>query len=155
MTDLRDFLNKYVNVNLRRVIVSNARKKDGISKIQVRPIQMKNGIFYQVTRTLGPKEIHENYEKEALVSYLCCQMTENFRQLQLESRTVQGTVLVSKKGSMRITVKRTKREEGPGVSAYAFTQQDEELCTERGNSRALAFGPWGYEPGGKGEKFQI
>lgn len=41
MTDLRDFLNKYVNVNLRRVIVSNARKKDGISKIQVRPIQMK------------------------------------------------------------------------------------------------------------------
>ena len=76
MTDLRDFLNKYVNVNLRRVIVSNARKKDGISKIQVRPIQMKNGIFYQVTRTLGPKEIHENYEKEALVSYLCCQMTE-------------------------------------------------------------------------------
>lgn len=108
MTDLRDFLNKYVNVNLRRVIVSNARKKDGISKIQVRPIQMKNGIFYQVTRTLGPKEIHENYEKEALVSYLCCQMTENFRQLQLESRTVQGTVLVSKKGSMRITVKEQK-----------------------------------------------
>ena len=27
MTDLREFLNKYVNVNLRRVIVSNARKK--------------------------------------------------------------------------------------------------------------------------------
>ena len=64
MTDLRDFLNKYGNVNLRRVIVSKARKKDGISKIQLRPRQIKNGIFYQVTRTLGPKEIHENYEKQ-------------------------------------------------------------------------------------------
>ena len=48
LPDLRDFLKKNENVNLRRVIVSNARKKDGISKIQVRPIQMKNGIFYQV-----------------------------------------------------------------------------------------------------------
>ena len=108
MTDLKEFLNKYTDKNLRRMILSNARSKEGISKIQVRPVEIKGRLVYQATKTLGTKELHENYDKDALTAYLCEQMTGYFRQLQLETRTVQGTVLVSKKGSMRITVKELK-----------------------------------------------
>lgn len=108
MTDLKEFLNKYTDKNLRRMILSNARSKEGISKIQVRPVEIKGRLVYQATKTLGTKELHENYDKDALTAYLCEQMTGHFRQLQLETRTVQGTVLVSKKGSMRITVKELK-----------------------------------------------
>lgn len=126
MTDLKEFLNKYTDKNLRRMILSNARSKEGISKIQVRPVEIKGRLVYQATKTLGTKELHENYDKDALTAYLCEQMTGHFRQLQLETRTVQGTVLVSKKGSMRITVKELKgkkAEEFQPMLSYNRTKQ--------------------------------
>lgn len=84
MTELKEFLEKNIDNNFRRILISNARKKEGTSKMQVRPVLVKDRVCYQVTRTEGTKEIHKNYEKEELISYLCEQMEENFRQLQLE-----------------------------------------------------------------------
>ena len=86
MTDLKEFLNKYTDKNLRRMILSNARSKEGISKIQVRPVEIKGRLVYQATKTLGTKELHENYDKDALTAYLCEQMTGYFRQLQFRNQ---------------------------------------------------------------------
>lgn len=102
MTDIREFLNKYVNEDLERILVSHARNTVSVTKLQVRPVSVKGKVHYQVTRTQGTKAIHENYEKEKLISYLTEQMEENFRQMQLEGRYVQGRVLVSKKGKADI-----------------------------------------------------
>lgn len=108
MKDIREFLDKYVNENLERILVSNARRTSSVSKLQVHPVPVKGEIRYQVTRLQGTKAIHENYEKEALISYLTEQMKENFRQMQLEGRYVQGRVLVSKKGKTDIKIKETR-----------------------------------------------
>lgn len=108
MTDIREFLDKYVNEDLERILVSNARRGSSVSKLQVRPVLVKGEVRYQVTRIQGTKAIHENYEKEELISYLTEQMKENFRQLQLEGRYVQGRVLVSKKGKADIKARETK-----------------------------------------------
>ena len=108
MTDIREFLDKYVNEDLERILVSNARRGSSVSKLQVRPVPVKGEVRYQVTRIQGTKAIHENYEKEELISYLTEQMKENFRQLQLEGRYVQGRVLVSKKGKADIKARETK-----------------------------------------------
>ena len=108
MKDIREFLDKYVNEDMERILASNARRTSSVSKLQVRPVPVKGEIRYQVTRLQGTKAIHENYEKEALISYLTEQMKENFRQMQLEGRYVQGRVLVSKKGKIDIKAKETK-----------------------------------------------
>lgn len=108
MTDLKEFLNKYINKNLKRILISNARDKSGVTKIQIRPVLVKEQVCYQVTRTEGTKEFHKNYEKKELIPWICQQMTEVFRQLQLEGQQVQGTVLVSKKGKMTVKVKEIK-----------------------------------------------
>ena len=108
MTDIREFLDKYVNEDLERILISNARRGSSVSKLQVRPVPVKGEVRYQVTRIQGTKAIHENYEKEELISYLTEQMKENFRQLQLEGRYVQGRVLVSKKGKADIKARETK-----------------------------------------------
>ena len=108
MTDISEFLDKYVNEDLERILVSNARRGSSVSKLQVRPVPVKGEVRYQVTRLQGTKAIHENYEKEELISYLTEQMKENFRQLQLEGRYVQGRVLVSKKGKADIKARETK-----------------------------------------------
>lgn len=118
MAELKEFLDKNIDKNLRRILISNARKKEGASKLQVRPVLVKGQMLYQVTRTEGTKEIHKNYEKAELISYLCTEMQENFRQLQLEGAKVRGTVLVSKKGRMSI---KTKAQNVQGKSREDFT----------------------------------
>lgn len=115
MTDLREFLNRYVNEDMKRIVISNPRS-GSISRIQVRPVLVKNQIKYQVTRTEGTKELHENYEKKDLTEYLFLQMSQCFKQLFLEGREVQGTVLISKKGKMTIKTKEVR-----GKSKAEFT----------------------------------
>ena len=116
MTDIREFLDKYVNADLVRILISNARSTDTPGKLQVRPVPVKGEIQYQVTSIQGTKAIHANYEKEALISYLTEQMERNFRQMQLEGRNVQGRVLVSKKGKMDIKAREIK---GKGKEDFA------------------------------------
>ena len=108
MTEIKEFLDKYVNEDLVRILISNARSTGTPGKLQIRPVPVKGEIRYQVTSFQGTKAIHENYGKEALISYLTEQMERNFRQLQLEGRYVQGRVLVSKKGKMDIKAKEIK-----------------------------------------------
>ena len=41
MAELKAFLDKNIDKNLRRILISNARKKEGASKLQVRPVLVK------------------------------------------------------------------------------------------------------------------
>lgn len=66
MTELKEFLEKNIEEGFQRILISNARKKEGASKLQVRPVLLKGQLWYQVTRTEGTKEIHKNYGKEEL-----------------------------------------------------------------------------------------
>ena len=116
MTEIKEFLDKYVNADLVRILISNARSTDTPGKLQVRPVPVKGEIQYQVTSIQGTKAIHAKYEKEALISYLTEQMERNFRQMQLEGRNVQGRVLVSKKGKMDIKAREIK---GKGKEDFA------------------------------------
>lgn len=79
MDKLKELLDKYINEGLKKIVISNARRKDGASKLQVRPILVKGELVYQITRTEGQKELHENFDKESVVAYLVCQIEENFK----------------------------------------------------------------------------
>ena len=41
---LKEKLGQYINVNLKEMIISNARNKDNVTKIKVRPVLMKADI---------------------------------------------------------------------------------------------------------------
>ena len=115
MDKLKELLDKYINEGLKKIVISNARRKDGASKLQVRPILVKGELVYQITRTEGQKELHQNFDKESVVAYLVCQIEENFKQLQLEAREASVSALVSKKGKVTIKVKENK---GRAKEAY-------------------------------------
>lgn len=108
MMKIEELLNTYINEQLHRIVLSNARNPEGPSKMKVRPILLKGKLVFQCTETHGPKEIHKNYEKEEVVAYICKAMEDNFRQLQLEAEEANGSVLVSKKG--KATVKCKKKQ---------------------------------------------
>ena len=102
MMNIEKLLTIYINENLHRIILSNAVSKERISKVRIRPILLKNEVMYQCTETHGPKEIHRNYGKEGIISYICAALKEDFRQMQLEEEEAEATVLVSKKRKMTV-----------------------------------------------------
>ena len=73
MTESGEFLKKYVNQDLIRIIISGPRKKEGPSKIQIRPLLIKGQLKYQITQTVGQKELHQNYEEAEV-----CRMAEEW-----------------------------------------------------------------------------
>ena len=85
MTELKKLLSIYLDLYLHQIIISGARTKEGASKIRIRPVIMKDKLYFQCTSTVGTKEIHENYEKEPLLEHIEGWITEDFRQLRREN----------------------------------------------------------------------
>ena len=112
MTQLREKLLDYFDINLRQVIISGAKKKDGPSKVRIRPVIIKEQLLFQCTKTIGPKEFHSNHEKEEILDLAEQWMEDDFKQLQLESELGELYVLTSKKGKMTIKEKKKMVSEG-------------------------------------------
>lgn len=103
--ELRTLLEDQMQKSLHWVVISGARRTTGASKVKIRPVQIKDRLFFQCSETHGAKELHANYEKEEMILKILGWLEQDFKQLQLEADTVQATVLVSKKGKMTIRQK--------------------------------------------------
>lgn len=110
MEELNILLNKCLNRQLIKIILSNPKEKEGPLKIQIRPILLKEELWFQETLYIGTKVFHKNYTAEYMQEEIIKNLTDNFKQLQLEHEEIKATVLVSKKGKITIN-KRTKRYE--------------------------------------------
>ena len=51
MTELKEFLEKNIEEGFQRILISKARKREGASKLQVRPVLLKGQLWYHVSRT--------------------------------------------------------------------------------------------------------
>lgn len=116
MEELNILLNKCLNRQLIKVILSNPKEKEGPLKIQIRPILLKEELWFQETLYIGTKVFHKNYTAEYMQEEIVKNLTDNFKQLQLEHEEIKATVLVSKKGKITIN-KRTKRYEDRVIKA--------------------------------------
>ncbi|HIZ23288.1 MAG TPA: SAM-dependent methyltransferase [Candidatus Blautia faecigallinarum] len=111
MKTIREFLEEQINEQFIQAVLSQSRQKDGISKVKIRPVVEKGGLFYQASSQAGTKVFHKNYKREELLSYIEEAMRETFGQLQIQGRQKDGSVLVSRKG--KITMKTRNHETLP------------------------------------------
>ena len=107
MENLRRILQNYIENNelILKVIASNPRDREKASKLRVRPIRGKEGLFYQVERFAGTKVFHTNLRPEELPDYLVRAAGEEFRQIELETQLHRTTALISKKGKVTVREK--------------------------------------------------
>ncbi len=135
MDTVSEILEKYIKEDLELLVASNPSvKAEGLpAKLRVRPVMVKRQLRYQITRTVGTKEIHENFEADAAVKAVM-EMVEHapgFKQLEMRNATHSATVLISKKG--HVTVKERK------VGAAKLKQGNEQpisaKCTPAQNRR--------------------
>lgn len=105
--NIHECLEKYMNEFLSSFIVSGP-KSEGVTKIKVRPVMIKDELLFQATEYVGTKVLHKNYDKASVVSYLEDRIANNFKQCQLVNRDDTVTILVSKKGKSQSPAKRQK-----------------------------------------------
>ncbi|MBE5964130.1 MAG: SAM-dependent methyltransferase [Lachnospira sp.] len=120
---LLELLDKCINENLKDIVISSPLKDSELKKVRVRVIKLSNDIAYQVTEYVGTKVIHTNYDavslKEKLVQYM-----QGFKQAQIETTSINATVLVSKKGTTTIKCKQKQQiEKAPLIQEHNRTKE--------------------------------
>lgn len=108
MEEIRKILEENLQIDFIQASVSNPRTKGGVVKIKVRPVLVKDELLFQCESHKNNQVFHDNCTKEEAVERLTAAM-EDFKQMQLETKQMQYTALVSRKG--KVTVKK-KRQNG-------------------------------------------
>lgn len=106
MNEIRELLDTVLNMDFIRAVISGPRKKEGIRKVKVRPLEKNKKLYFQIESFTDTQAFHENLEKEDACGRMLNYM-EEFRQMQIETVGGEYTVLVSKKG--KVTVRRKQR----------------------------------------------
>ena len=120
MENLRKQNNKEMILN---ATVSNPRDREKIQKLRIRPIQKKEELLYQAERFVGTKAYHQNLSAAELPDLIVNALTEDFRQLELETTQHRLTALVSKKGKVTIKEKKISAGQTPEEKDFSHDKQ--------------------------------
>ena len=77
---MKKILEEILNIDLIGATLSNPRKKEEIVKVKVRPVLIKDVLFFQCETHKNRQVFHENYEYEQALHILTQDM-ELFRQM--------------------------------------------------------------------------
>ena len=121
MEELKILLQKILNKDLQQIILSNSRHPEQTRKVKIRPVLIREELLFQETAYRGTQAFHENFTAEQLTDRICTALQEQFRQGEFSAKTLQATVLVSKKGKLTLKVKNS------GKAPRTAASEEEEL----------------------------
>ena len=121
MEELKILLQKILNKDLQQIILSNSRHPEQTQKVKIRPVLIREELLFQETAYRGTQAFHENFTAEQLTDRICTALQEQFRQGESSAKTLQATVLVSKKGKLTLKVKNS------GKAPRTAASEEEEL----------------------------
>ena len=104
MQEIKELLQQSLNIDFLGATLSNPKDKGGVTKVKVRPILKKDVLLFQCEEYKNNQAFHHNYEVTEAIQKFADYM-ELFKQMQLETKKLKATVLVSKKGKVTIQKK--------------------------------------------------
>ena len=106
MNQIEELLKRELTSLLVDMVISGARGGGDFIKIKVRPVMIRDSLYFQVSRYTDKQVFHENMTAEDALETLSGWILHDFRQAQIRMQDEMVTVLVSKKG--KATVKSKK-----------------------------------------------
>ena len=106
MNQIEELLKRVLTSLLVDMVISGARGGGDFIKIKVRPVMIRDSLYFQVSRYTDKQVFHENMMAEDALETLSGWILHDFRQAQIRMQDEMVTVLVSKKG--KATVKSKK-----------------------------------------------
>lgn len=123
--EVKKIFEDFLDDSLLRIILSNPAFKDGAGpckalKVRERPVMLKGGMVFQAEELTEKQAFHRNLTREEGVSYLLGLMESGFKQAEVESSRGQARVLVGKKGTVTIKVKKNQQKmvAAPNVASH-------------------------------------
>lgn len=104
----------FVNEQLHQMIFSNPVQKDGILKVRIRPVNLRGRLLFQAEELVGTQAFHKNLLPEEICGYVTGFLSGGLRNGEVISGLGSAVVLVSKKGTVTVKIKRaaqTKQKE--------------------------------------------
>jgi SAM-dependent methyltransferase len=108
--ELRELLELMVNEDLEQIVLSDTVSSEIGSKVKIRPILLKDGLYFQFSKYSGKQIFHTNLRKAETIDRIDSYLSGWFRQAQLRSSEYSAIVLVSKKGRQSIKKRRIRQE---------------------------------------------
>ena len=112
MQELKSLFQESLTIDFITGIFSNPRIKDDIKKIKVRPLMKGEQLYFQFEQYTQTQVFHENLLPEEAIEK-CVALMDDFRQLQMETKSMQHSVLVSKKGKATVKSKKQTNAAAP------------------------------------------
>lgn len=106
MNQIEELLKRVLTSLLVDMVISGARGGGDFIKIKVRPVMIRDSLYFQVSRYTDKQVFHENMTAEDALETLSGWILHDFRQAQIRMQNEMVTVLISKKG--KATVKSKK-----------------------------------------------
>lgn len=128
--ELQKLLQDEIREGLYRITISGPRGDSEVSKVRIRPVEIKGKLLFQCQETVGAKEFHKNMTKDDVITRISDWMNGTFKQMQLESDTCTASVLVSKKGTM--TIKKKPHMKGTGKPVNLAHNRKKRYILEEG-----------------------
>ncbi|MCI8576360.1 MAG: SAM-dependent methyltransferase [Lachnospiraceae bacterium] len=116
---LTNMLDELANEHLKQIVLSNPVDRKTLSKVRIRPALLKGGLMFHAEEQSGTQAFHKNLDLDQLKEYMQERMEHDFRQAQVESGLGSASVLVGKRGTM--TVKIRRNAETAGLSPEPLT----------------------------------
>lgn len=103
MKQLEQLLEDVLTTMLVDMVISGSRGQSEVSKVKVRPVMIKEILYFQVSKYIGKQIFHENLTASEAIEAICKWLETDFKQAQIRMQDSNIAVLVSKKG--KITIK--------------------------------------------------
>ncbi len=96
----------FLNEKLERIILSNPRNRDGYIKLILRPLILQGELKFQAEEFTEKQAFHKNMGADEAASYLKTQLSVLYRNGEIQSLLGSGNILVGKKGTMTVKMKK-------------------------------------------------
>ena len=123
--EIKILFEDFLDEGLIRIILSNPVLKEGagpgkVLKVRVRPVMLKGGMVFQAEELTEKQAFHRNLTKEEGVPYLLGLLEDGFKQAEAESVKGQARVMVGKKGTVTVKVKKNQQKivAAPNVASH-------------------------------------
>ena len=128
MENLKLLLQENLNQEFLAAVLSAPRDKSGVAKVKVRPLLKRGKLVFQLESFCNRQAFHENLSAEEAADRIFEYM-QNMKQMQMETKQWNYTVLVSKKG--KLTIKR-KAQKNPNKQADMNHNRKKQYILEEG-----------------------
>lgn len=96
MNTLQNLLEECTQKGIIKIVVSNPRKGEKKTRIEIRPFEQKGVILYQTASYNNNQVYHKNRTREELIWFVK-ECTTEYKQINIFCPTEQISVLISKK----------------------------------------------------------